>query len=53
MSSWHELREAVTAEVPLARVAVPDDIAIAVAGLHRMRYGTGQVLAVVGARHLR
>lgn len=50
---WHALRAEVAAEVPLQRVADPDDIAVAVAGLHRMRYATGQVLAVDGGRHLR
>lgn len=50
---WHEMRSAVAAEVPLQRVASPDDMAVAVAGLHRMRYVTGQVLAVDGGRHLR
>ena len=50
---WHALRAEVAADVPLKRVAEPDDIAVAVAGLHRMRYVTGQVLAVDGGRHLR
>ncbi|MCU1530166.1 MAG: Granaticin polyketide synthase putative ketoacyl reductase 2 [Frondihabitans sp.] len=52
-SEWHELRARVAAEVPLQRVATPDDIAIAVAGLHRTTYATGQVLAVDGGYHLR
>ena len=52
-SEWHELRASVSAEVPLQRVASPDDIAVAVAGLHRMKYATGQVLAVDGGLHLR
>lgn len=52
-SDWDELRTTVAAEVPLQRVASPDDMAVAVAGLHRMRYATGQVLAVDGGRHLR
>jgi ketoreductase RED2 len=50
---WHDMRTDVAAEVPLQRVASPDDMAVAVAGLHRMRYATGQVLAVDGGRHLR
>ena len=52
-SQWHDLRAHVAGEVPLQRVASPDDIAIAVAGLHRTTYATGQVLAVDGGRHLR
>lgn len=52
-SGWNELRESVTARVPLRRVASPDDIADAVIGLHRARYVTGQVLAVDGGLHLR
>lgn len=52
-SEWHEMRSEVAAEVPLQRVAAPDDMAVTVAGLHRMRYATGQVLAVDGGRHLR
>lgn len=52
-STWTDMRAEVAAEVPPQRVAEPDDIAVAVAGLHRMRYTTGQVLAVDGGRHLR
>ena len=52
-SGWHGMRSEVSAEVPLGRVASPDDMAVAVAGLHRMLYATGQVLAVDGGRHLR
>lgn len=50
---WSDLREFVTEQVPLHRVASPDDIALAVVGLHRTTYATGQVLAVDGGRHLR
>lgn len=52
-TTWNEMRASVAREVPLERVGVPDDMAAAVAGLHRMRYVTGQVLAVDGGRHLR
>lgn len=52
-SRWDEMRAAVAAQVPLQRVAEPDDVAVAVAGLHRMCYVTGQVLQVDGGRHLR
>jgi ketoreductase RED2 len=52
-SSWDAMRAHVAQEVPLQRVADPEDIAVAVAGLHRMLYVTGQVLAVDGGRHLR
>lgn len=52
-STWTRMRAEVAAEVPLQRVAEPDDMAVAVAGLHRMRYATGQVVAVDGGRHLR
>jgi ketoreductase RED2 len=52
-TDWHDMRSEVAAEVPLQRVASPDDMAVAVAGLHRMGYATGQVLAVDGGRHLR
>ncbi len=52
-SDWTDLRDQIVAEVPLRRAGAPDDIAVAVAGLHRMRYVTGQILAADGGRHLR
>lgn len=52
-SAWDDLRESVAARVPLQRVAEPDDLAAAVVGLHRMRYVTGQILAIDGGLHLR
>lgn len=51
-SGWSELRETVVSSIPLRRAGTPDDIADAVIGLHRMRYVTGQVLAVDGGYHL-
>ncbi|GAC1325526.1 MAG: SDR family oxidoreductase [Mycobacteriales bacterium] len=52
-SAWTQLRDTVSARVPLRRPGSPEDIADAILGLHRATYVTGQVLAVDGGLHLR
>jgi ketoreductase RED2 len=47
-ATWDAQHQHVSATAPLRRSATPDDCADAVIGLIRMRYATGQVLAVDG-----
>jgi ketoreductase RED2 len=50
---WALVREFVTAQAPLQRLATPEDVAEVIVGLARSHYVTGEVVLVDGGLHLR
>jgi ketoreductase RED2 len=52
-AEWTAIRERVTAQSPLKRPALPEDVAEAIMGLVRAGFVTGQVVAVDGGFSLR
>jgi ketoreductase RED2 len=50
---WASVREFVTAQAPLQRLATSEDVAEVIVGLARSHYVTGEVILVDGGLHLR